>query len=270
MEPNTSERDARNAPLHARAFATFRPDPCATAAVDARYAVARGDRVVRDKGGKRQNLLRWGGLLLKGVADDDEEAVLDALAMPLARPDEVVCGGRYGAAYSFGGDALVTLEQLARETDATISGARKLAAAIPRYYSDHEWRNIEVPPRRPHSLAHAARRCFRMGEVGRVVSERRGAGEARGVLRPGGTVRAPFAGLALWPVAAPPRSLTNAGGSRRRVSGARGPRRRREPVEAENGRRPLKWSPRGRGRGGSAVPGPRAVAAAPRRRRGAS
>lgn len=142
---NTAERTAREAPLHPRAFRTYQQDPNATAAMRRRYSSQRQDkRLVREHGGKRHNMLRWGSLLLRGVCEDDIEIVEDALAMPLARSGETVQGGLHGAAYNFGGDAVVTLARVAREHDLTIKGARDLAAAIPRYYSEPEWGNIEA------------------------------------------------------------------------------------------------------------------------------
>ena len=142
---NTAERTAREAPLHRAAFRTYQPDPNADDSTNARYFAPTGrPRLVREHGGTRHNLLRWGSLLLRGVYDDDIEVVEDALAMPLANPQETVRGGRHGAAFDFGGDAVVTFEQIARENDITLQGAKDLAAAIPRYYSDYEWRNIEA------------------------------------------------------------------------------------------------------------------------------
>ena len=141
---NTAQYKARRAPLHKRAFKGLQPDPRRTSGVDARYSrtAAHGGR--RAHGGTRRNLLRWGSALLRGIADDDAEQVLDALAMPSANVHCRVTGGAFGAPFDYAGDALVSVQRIQREVDKSQKLAHDLADKLPRYYSAQEWANIEA------------------------------------------------------------------------------------------------------------------------------
>ena len=163
---NTAQYKARRAPLHKRAFKGLQPDPRRTSGVDARYSrtAAHGGR--RAHGGARRNLLRWGSALLRGIADDDAEQVLDALAMPSANVHCRVTGGAFGAPFDYAGDALVSVQRIQREVDKSQKLAHDLADKLPRYYSAQEWANIEASLREISTYFPPASAIFEVCRVG--------------------------------------------------------------------------------------------------------
>ncbi|KAJ1444767.1 hypothetical protein M885DRAFT_503028 [Pelagophyceae sp. CCMP2097] len=145
-EVNRADEAISRAGLDANAFVSFKNDARATSHANHRYvAKARDTRVIRAHGGQRRNLARWAGTLLAAVYGDDIEMLEDALSAPLARPDVVVAwSGAGGASLSFGGDAIVSREMVAKQTGSLVAQTKATAYALRRHYVDAEWRNIEL------------------------------------------------------------------------------------------------------------------------------
>lgn len=142
---NDAAVSAAAAPPAPRAFRTYLSDPQAGEGTLGRYVSRPGaERVVRASGGKRRNLQRWGGVLLEGIFEDDVETIEDALAMPLALAGATISGGTHGAPLSFAGEAVVCRAQIQAQRRRLIDGARDMADATRRFYSEKEWNNIEV------------------------------------------------------------------------------------------------------------------------------
>ncbi|KAJ8606828.1 hypothetical protein CTAYLR_009172 [Chrysophaeum taylorii] len=140
------EKALAAAALSPRAFRTYLSDPNASVATQQRFVVLNDSshhRIHRAHGGKRHNLQRWGRVLLDAIYEDDAELLEDALAMPLARSDARICGGLRGAPFSFGGEAVVSVDQIASQRAQLVAGARDMANATRRFYSEREWANIE-------------------------------------------------------------------------------------------------------------------------------